>query len=423
MYQCEKALVKHNNSMEGWEEVDVRDTPIISLFDQYSRIYLVLKNTTTQKYSTIYLNDLSVEMGLVTATTTVTQWLTAQGNRNLGGNSGVPKVTSKTVKYNDAWQAGYKLNLNHAFLPNDSPVTDADKADIHLAKSGVDYKQLYDNCLFTVNGLVHLCDRDDFGVYIKDGGRSFFVANDNHVGILSFREVGTLKFIPITEEMIYTPHVGGKLGHAAYLKLPENIGNRTVLLVIGGYLHLLDRLYQPIGERSVKINFADFPLMDRLMNSRHLIDISKVTDTWEQNEANLNPTHVAVSDLYSDASIKAYLTLSQSFVVILDNDNLYVEKHRLESAGLPGRYRAYSRPEWPLRTELGRLPEYLAIPESDIWSVAIQDNFTTNYRYETARWQKEVAIDGSALSANPVFYTQGHLLEIGSDVVTFVEPT
>lgn len=421
MYICTKAIVRKKNSKGRWVEEDLSEASVATLFDTYSEVYLILTHPTLDHEVSLNLADVAAQVAGLLETVSVADWLESLGDRSLPTRDEIPTVTTRQVKYNDAFVAGYTLRLvdPNGSINNDLPV--ADRYNILLTRPDTNYELFYKNCLVTVNGMVHRTDYDASGVYVIEGGKSARIANENHVGLISFRDIGELDFISITEDMIYNPHPNGQLRHQAHIALPKDIGTKMIALVLGGYLHLLDSYFIPTGERSIKIDMANLPLIQRFYASKGLIDLSPMTDLYEKDPT--NPDHVALDDFFSDASIKAFLTLSQSFVVLIDTDNLYVEKHKLEYTGLPGRYYSHFRPDWPIRTELGRLPEYVAIPESDIWVIAVQDNFSTRYRFESTYWHQDVGIDSSRESHAPVFYAQGQLLEIGSDIQGFTPTT
>lgn len=421
VYQLTKAIVRRKNSKGRWVEEDLSATPVATLFNTYTDVYLILSHPSLDHLVSLNLVDVINEVAGLLDTVTVTQWLSTLGDTALPTQDGIPTVTTKQVKYNDVFGAGYKADLVFAEGSFDTEIPDSERDDVMLTRPNTDYELFYKNCLVTMNGLIHRTDFDKNGVYVKGAGKSFRVSNQNHLGLLSFREIGELDFVTITPDMVYNPHPNGKLSEAAYLKMPKSMDGKIVMLVLGGYLHVLDSYFYANGDYSIRIDTANLPWLQRFYAMKKLIDVSPMTDLYDKNPN--NPDHLSVEQFFSDDSIKAFLSLSQSFVVLLDADNLYVEKHKLEYTKLPGRYYARSRPDWPLQTELGRLPEYIAIPESDIWVLAVQDNFSTRYRFESYGWQADKSVDSSRDSVWPVFFAQGHLLEIGSDITGFTPTT
>lgn len=417
MYRYENALARIGNSASRWSEVSLADTPIATIFNFYREVLLVLSNDVLDNLVTLNLIDAVDRFSGADGSVTVSQWLSDLADESLPTTDMVPEVVTATVKYNDVYEAGYKANLAFADGNPFSDVPDSEKEDILLTKPNLDYATFHRNCLVTVNGLIHRTDYDVNGIYVKDAGISFRRANDNHLGILSFKDVGEIECITITPEMLYNPHPSGKFKDSVYVKLPQPTNEKIVMLVLGGYLHLIDSYFHCINDQVIKIDTANLPLLHRFYESRKLISL----DTMEEHHDKSinNPTQIALSELFSDESIAAYLTLSQSFVIILDAPSLYLEKHKLGYGHLPGRYFTHQKPIWPIRTELGRLPEYIAIPETDIWTIAVQDNFSTRYLFETANYETWHSVDASRVSNKPVYYAQGHFLEIGTDHLVY----
>lgn len=423
MYQCERIIAKARGANEGWGEVDKDATALKTLLNDYSKVWVVLSHTLTLRWMSLDLSTAGSFLGGIDETTTVQQWLATLGDLALPTVEGVPTVNKKLVKYNDATLAGYKAYRHNLSLPLDAEVTDAAKTDVRLYRDKTDYALLHSSCLFSFNGLFHIADRNADGVYLKDAGKSLNISGENHIGLVSFREIGALTSVPISPEMIYTPVPNGRLKDMAYIDVGVDIGDKIVLLVIGGYLHMLDSLYQKVGTRSIKIDMANLPMFKRYLQSRTLIDMTPLEKLWSRANQPLNPTYVPLQELEKDETIRTYLSLSQSFVVLVDTDNLYVKKHKVERSGLVGRYRTRQKPSFPFQTEMGRMPEYIALPDTGPqWTLCIQDNYQTTYRHETADWLLQEAVDGSAITVDGRYFSQGHLIEIGSDVVTFAEP-
>lgn len=418
MYHYQNAVVKDKQSAGRWVQANLINSSVAGLFNTYSEVFLIVTHPSVENLLAVNLKDVSVEISSLMDSVTVGQWLQGRGDLSLPTSNDIPTVTAKQVRCNDAFYAKYKIELVNREYSNDSELFDTAKHDLWLSKKGMDYEALYRNCLFTVNGLVHPTDYDPAGLYIFQGGRSGYVANQNHAGLLNFGDIGKMKYIALTDEMIDNHNPLGKLENEAYITLNEDIGHRVVMLSIGGYLHMANNCFRQTGERTIKIEFNKLPYVDRFFCSRKLIDMKAVEDTMDRDAD--NPDHFSVAQLFSDKTIRTYLTLPQTFVILLEADNLYVDKHVAEYTALPGRYYSHGRPQWPLMTELGRLPEYLAWEEDGLYVVAVQDNNRTNFRYVTTEWKLERTIDPQRDSVHPFNYAKGFFLEIGSDVMTTV---
>lgn len=414
MYKYESSLVKRKGFTGRWIDVDLRELPVSRLFDEYQTVFLILSHQTLPNLVSLNLKDVDWLISKYDDTLTVSQWLSTIGDQSLPTRDYIPQSKTETVFYNDLYSAGYKVEITHRLEPFESKTSDDEKHDIRLTRYGTDYQDVYNHCLITVNGLIHRTDYDRNGVYVRNGAQSSRIANEHHLGGISFRNIGKLTFIKINPEDIYSrPET--PLYNTAMVRLPENIGERIPLLVMGGYLHILDDSYAVTGERSIRISVDRTPYIDRFYASRKLMSLSSLEDLCERDSR--NEDHFVYADLIKDEVMRAYLTMDNSFIVLLEADNLFVEKHKLEDPHLPGRYYAYQKPQWPLMTELGRLPAYVADQEeTKTWVISLYDNLFEAMRYRHHEYEGELSLDGARESAHPYHYAPGYLLEIGSDV-------
>lgn len=416
MYKYESSLVKRKGFNGRWIDVDLRDLPVSRLFDEYQTVFLILSHVTLPRHVSLDLKDVDWLIAKYDDTLTVSQWLFNIGDQALPTRDYIPQSKTVTVFYNDLYNAGYKADLVHRLEPFESETSDDEKVDIRLTRYGSDYQDFYNHCLVTVNGLIHRTDYDRDGIYIRNGAQSSRIANEHHLGGISFRNIGKLEFIKISTDDLYGRQETS-LYSTTMVRLPVDIGNRIPLLVLGGYLHILDDSYAITGDRSIRISINRTPYIDRFYASRKLMSMRSVEDLCERDSR--NEDHFVYNDLIKDETIRAYLTMDNSFIVLLEADNLFVEKHKLEDPHLPGRYYAYQKPQWPLMTELGRMPAYVADREATgTWVISVYDNLFENMRYRHHEYEGELSLDGARESAHPYHYAPGYLLEIGSDVTT-----
>lgn len=414
MYTYLKSFVKEKGISGRWLEPDAANNPVISLLEQYEKVFLVLENPSFIEPETLDLKAYSPNLRIVGESTTITEWLASVGNGYLPTVKEEMGKVVNTVKFNDLYSAGYKISLIARRDAEDSTVSDDEKTDILLTRPETDYGFFYHHCLVTVNGLIHRTDYGDKGIYVRDGAKSSRIRNEHHLGGLSFASIGELEYIKITSENIYK-RPGAALYEVAMVELPEEIGNRVPVLVLGGYLHILDGSYTVTGDRSMQISLRKTPFIDRFYSARNLMDMSPVENVC--NRDNRNKGHFVYEDLIADQAIEAFLTLDNSFIVLVNTDNLRTNLHKLEYPHLPGRYYSYEKPNWPLMTELGRLPSYLATYESTgTWVISVCDNLYENRRYFNHEYESEFSLDGSLESAKRYRYAPGFLLEISSDV-------
>lgn len=417
MYSYLTAYTKPKGRRGRWIETDLRATRIIDLYRNYRRVWLILThqslNTDPNAEPTRLLLDMAlVQDKILNQNLTVEQWLSENGDRSLPTTREMPTFETRTVTYSDAVRANYDVQTTKPGVHPEAYFPESEKTDLLLSRPGTDYAFFYKHCLVTVNGYIHQTSYSPHGIYVTDGRRSGKIANLTQVGIISFEKVGAITPVPITDSMFYKPRPDAKLRQGAYLKLNQDLTNKTLLLVLGGYLHVLDEAYQMVGDNLVKINLGRLPLVHRLFESRNYIDLASL----ELPVSDRNPEMVALDDLYSDHSLKAYLKLSQTFFLIVDCPELYVEQHLLEHARLPGRWISYIPPRYPLLKGNGKLEDYVAFHEEDRWVIACDDNLERNYNFDTTEWVFENAVDPTKSTTRPYDYARGYLLEIGREL-------
>lgn len=412
MYTYRSAHVKRTGTDVRWRPEDIRGMPAFSIFDNYYGVQITLEHTALDGLVTVNLRDVIDRIRTLPENLTIESWLSGLNGESLPHHAGGVVEKKGTVKFSTSISSGYKAELAFGGGDPRAEGPDSEKHDIMLTKNGVAYNDLYDRLLVTMNGFIHRHDVDVQGLYVKDGGRTWAKKLSNKIGLLDFGDVGKLDFFSIDADMILAnPHTG-KLIDGAYIELPENIGTRVPLLVIGGYLHTSNSNYYQVGENVIKVDLNAIPLLKRIYESRDEIDISDALDLLETTDR--NPSLYSVEQLNSNEFLRSYLSLKNSFVVLVNVDSIYVEKHKLGYTHLHGRYYDGIKPEWPLSLELGRLPEYVAFMDAGVWTLAVQDNLTTRYLFETKGWKKEPLVDATLLAEGSHYYSQGYLLEIGT---------
>lgn len=413
MYICTRALVRLKGMSARLIQSTVNNTSLEELFENYSTCYLILTHHALQGEVSLALHEHPEIVRSVLPGVTVDQYLTANGNKTLPTSTEVPSLTSATVRYSEAFNAGFSIKAIHPTAGDGGYVNELEQTDLRLTKANYDYGDLFIHSLATVNGLLHITDYRSDGFRIKDAGKSINISNKTQIGLISFKNVGRVTSIPITENMI-SSRPGKLLSSGVVINLGMDISNKAVLISIGGYLHYNNHRYKVVGDSSIVIDWTSLPIAHRYAESRNLIDLSSVDaaiDIPNSHEGALDLTQ-----MNDEAAIKAYMTLSQSFVILVDAKNLYVDRLPLEHTGLAGRYYCHTTPNWPMLLDNGRLAEYLAMKEtSDIWVLSVEDNFTYKYHSDTAP-NIDNYFHPARVSQRPKYYSHAYLLEIGTDL-------
>ncbi len=416
MYSLVSAKVKTEFITGDWWDDDISALTIRELVTQYKIVHLTLSNNFV--LVPIYADLHSwLNLPYMNVNLTLAAWFTAIGNTTLPVTQTPFYYENKKVKYRDAFMSRFDIRRVHPEFDPELPVSVDEKIDLMLSKDGINQTDFTDYCLVSVNGYMHCIESTDRGIYVRKGAEKVKDNDERNVGILSFANVAKVTIKPFTDTVIYTdqsvivPTVTyGSLADSAYIKTGVDLSNKSVLLSIGGYLHVMDDCYSIIGEELIRIDFKRIPLVRRLLESKKYINL----DSLNLTENEFNSSALAVEEILSDDVIRAYLHLSQSFLIIVDTPNLYVQQYLMENGRLPGIYFHPTTTMFPMVIDNGRLAEYLEIYEEGKTQYRIIGNKRKLYMFETIDWKEQVLVDNTQQIYNGQPYAEAVLLEIGT---------
>lgn len=411
MYEFVTAVVRERSIGAQWKETDISNILVFDIYNAYSKVYLELSSIYIEGSIFVDFDTLRAEFSSYQGT--LNQLLIALGNRTLEQVEALPSTQIKFARYSDAIQANYKINTCKVGVSIDTPLPEPDKTDLYVQrpKTNTDVSLIHKNCLVSVNGYFHMTDTDETYTYVLDGGKTMRKSRMNHMGILSFLDIGDVKKVPIKEENIFAQEENSNLKTRTYVHIDEDIENKTVLLVLGGYLIFPDRgSFWQSGDRSFAINFSSMPILERFFESKNYLDL----DALGLDISQANPDMINVDEFLSDDVLKKYLTLSQSFFVIIDSPNFFTNRIFLKHSAMPGMFTAYQDPSYPLIVGYGKSAEYWKTFEDGYWSVNVQDSFFRNYVFTYKPIEQLKNITPNAVPSQTFFHSRGYLLEIGS---------
>jgi hypothetical protein len=352
-------------------------------------------------------------MNNVDPTFTVQQWLDSIGNKALPFEDKLPNEKEYLVRYAQAWHAGYIAQPKGRNSNVNNGGSKFDKEDLILTHPKHPYA-LYDKyCLTTVNGYFHITDYTELGIRVVDGNRTVRRANNNQIGVYSFETVGALTKIPITREMILPQKPGAPLSDAMYLKIPAsvNMTGKVPMLITGGYLQTLGRTFLPVADNMYRVEIGPSLMLDRYIQSIRELDIDNLGLTIDPK----NPTLLSTSEMFSDETMYRYMTMSQSFLVLVETPSLFQEYIPIESLRLPGRFIDASGDNLPLVGAYGRMLDYHTIKETDTFVYAAVDNIRHDYNANHTNWESKPFVDGQRYPAFPWWHDDAFFRVIGTN--------
>lgn len=412
-YTLLSALGKSLAGGQSWSSIDLGNMSFASVIDDYSTVYAILHNPFLT--GPVSLNLADIVPSITNQAQTFNAYLAALGAQALPTSASVPAIQTSYARYMNAFKAGYAVKPIASLSALDSELPVSEKPHALLTREDVSYQSFYKSCLVSINGFLHMTDTDNQnGVWVLNAMRSCIQSKQNKIGIYDFQDLGALTIIPITPEMIYKQNTGLSLSNHAYINVGQDLTSSTVMVVIGGYLHLLDtKTFRLVSGESIMIDFNNYPLLERYYESKDYIDLSNLALT----APSYNPDAVSIEEITSDAAIKALLTLSQSFIVLLDNQQVSLDYVKLEKMRWPGCYASYIEPLYPLVTGFGKLNEYWSVYEQPRWALKCANNLRSNYNFNTVVAREQITVTNHEDPMHPKDISDGYYMQIRSDIV------
>lgn len=408
MYTVQQAIGIPFGINKRWQTIDLTQYTMAALYATFRRVQISLlpQGGTV----TVFLDIQDIAPQYATSTLKFSQVLTSLGDASLPTKATGWVINQRKATFRDALRAGYRVNPVNSNNVVDTSIPTQQLPNIRLTKTAadVDYGFMLNHCLISVNGYYHITDTDGLnGLMVKDAMKSLVLANQDQVGILSFSQMCSLTSVPVTPSMVDHTNEDTPI-----VTLSQNLTNKTVALVLGGYLQFLDgSLLSQVGASSFKIDFKQIDIVNRYYESLNYIDLSSLGIV----KPTANSVEVAVADLTTTSAVAGWLGLSQTFFVIFDTPSLYIERKYVSRSGLPNAYFNYSQPNEPLVMSLGRHPSYWVTYEDNQWRMSLYNNVVPNALYYSTDLHTTVYTSGAQMPGTVGNLDKAYLLEIGRD--------
>lgn len=409
MYEYISSRVLPRQTNAQWIDKDISQSIVRDLYVQYSEIYLKLSRDGEEVF--VDFNQLRTQYA--TYSNRLSVLLQAIGNLGLDTVPSFPEGVNAFAIYQNAFRVGYSAKLadKGVYRAPGYPREAFNDIELTRDKYPTDLSLLHTHCVLSINGYYHMTETDNTKAWIVDGAKSTRAADNAHIGILSFLQVGALHKEKIEIANI-EPSIPGKLIYeGAIIRTTTPVVNKSFFMVIGGYLVFPHPdVFWQISDNSFGLRLKDLRYLERISESLRYIDLTPL-------ELSTSPIHknlLNVEELTSDVVVKKYLTLSQSFFVSVDTPSMFVNKKFLRQMKAPGIFSAFQEPRYPLIMGSGRAVEYWKVNEGHYWSVSASDSFYRNYIFD--REQRHLLSNVTPANSfdRPFFYSQGLMLEIGA---------
>lgn len=422
MYTYDSAIGKSHGDNERWDEVDIGDMKCVDIYLTYQKVFATLSNSVLPNQVSLNLNDIRNEIAGLQVT--FKEFLVQNANKTLPTSNRIPAIRTVVAEYNDAYRAGYKVIPFDPQTSIDSNVPNSARNWLAVTRKETDFKHWYESVLPMVNGFYHRTEYDVNAGYVVDGMLSMRKSGKATLGFHSFANLGKIKTIAIKPEMISTSAPGNPLFDTAIIDTGVDLSKYTVMLSIGGYMFAPgDKAYSVVGEKTVSISLQNTNFQNRFYESRTYLDFSSLNlDPFPTNE-----NMYLVEKITSDEVIRAYLSLSQSFVILLDNDDVYTTTYQCRTSKMPGIFIEYQEPKWPMMVGEGMMANYWAKKEgpktatpffkATQWVLTCIDGYTRNRLMNTNDPYAQNALYPNRVPIWPAKHSFGTFLKITSDIV------
>lgn len=393
MYHVKHAYGHTGARLSAWEPISEPERLTGILAMQYREMWLILTHDDLPHELALNFESIQDQLGM---TQTLSEFLVANEDRALPTQAQLPYIKTGSLLYEDAYRARFTVGIVNEFTSQTHAIYD-DNHWVTLERQDLDTKKAYEHCLVSINGFIHPTDYDVNKLYVQGAVESSLISERAEVGIYSFEQIGKLVFVPITDDIL-SRDVDVALKERTIFKTELDLTRYTPAISLGGYLHVADpRVLRSVGDGLLQLDWSSVPLVKRYYESKEYINLeSIVLDRHSENAELLN-----VEQLYSDENLHAYLTLKQSFLIFIDNNQLSKEHLSIERGPTWDRYLGYERHRLPMLSNTGKLVEYWKIEEEGVQSYFTPRSSQLNYLHRRSDPKRKPNIDPTLIGAFP----------------------
>lgn len=391
MYQLINAVIRPYDSSRPISTVIVNDLNIRSLIVSNKECYLILTNDVLDGEHVLNIKDVIEDVFKKDPDLTVDQWLSTLGNKSLPTSINELRIEEGRVRSVDAFQAGYNISPSSGRrMMDDDNLIQEDLVDLAIYKDDFNHIELGKSMLTSVGGYLHLTDYDDMGIYVKQGNLTANKYTSLKTNLISFAGVGGLELVPLSECNKIASDGVFKFNGVDIVS-PSSLSNKTVYLSIAGHLMTKVDDYKISGDKTINLNISNLLLLEKYVLMRDILDTTSIDLLVDRGAKDI----LLKEDFKSDEVIDAFLNLSQSFIIIVDNSSVTTELVRVEEAGPIGKYFIYGSPSKLIVTGDMRLPpKYTTLEDKcHVLSTSIENGLVPNYYQIRSSLEEEVFIN------------------------------
>jgi hypothetical protein len=416
-----------NNITDQWVSIsNALNVPILALLNAYQQIYLEY----TENGTTYYFNLCSVNPELLIPYsnsdkllyTNLSDFLAANGNLLIIGSNVQLQLNIENynlVNYHNLFDANYRVKVNGADLTLINKVYP------------ISPEYVLNNCLITINGFIYPTELSvnpaglSLGndISVINGSTNFTKLIGSQLGVLDFSDIGTLSQFPFSSKDFINAD-----GYYSNIKLAlpsqYNPAINSVLVILNGYLNLIDGEALSIsnGQLNINISMLNFvsryletsiymPLSDLIVNGSEInyfpsqdnyLSYSGISDGYsELLEATTGYGSYNDNQIVNDQLIMDYINNTPCMIVLVNTPTIQSQSFYPQTGNFPGRIDLPIDPLYPLTTYTGRLVEYTKTKNENNYKLEVIDEVL-----------KHLVFVGSNYYTNNTFYSDWSLTNV-----------
>lgn len=414
MYSYISSWVKPSRYNTPYSDVNLNDMLLSDILRDFNDGYIVLSNTGLSRPVYLDIHNLRRDKVPINLTKTLRGWLQSIDDLTLMASSTMPTYSTEQVLSRDATLAGFKIDLCEPNKDANTGASVGNKTNLFITNPLGRHNVLQTRVLTTVNGFLHLNRPYSTGIQVYDGGKSMLHAKSNNVGLISFEKIGDVQQIPIKAEHLHRYTPATPFNTTVMLDLDVSLVGKSIILSLGGYMFVAPSFTKIANDESglLEINLSKIDIPLKLLKSYEFIDLSDA-GIVEADPDNLSFGKIRISEVMSDVAIRKWLTLPQSFVIVVDTPVLTLERIPTQRTGLYGVFETHENPYLPLMDHYGRLPEYWAKQQHDAWIIQINNPIYKPHLYNLAV-KTDIEFVNDIMPGRAQFLTPPTLLNIVS---------
>lgn len=319
----------HVQYHDGWYSDDIGDVSF-KHYKSFNEVRIALTNDNLDFAGELRITNPLKDLVNASDEDTLKTWLVK--NDNLYIDYVYPytdwDAPRKNIVMVDLIAAGYKIVPSKPDVSPDTVVLPDDCNDLFISKENVSGHDFSKNMLVCVNGLIHKTKSNESGCYVLGGYHH--IRNDGYFQLhgICTRNISAFKLVDFKDKVHILDFDMNR--NVVTLKVGEDIADKNIALVIGGFLYLQSECYKLVGRDKIQINFNNMPLVERHLQHYTALTPSVLTETRKELTTNITDIEGLTNLLRHDCT----------FLVVFDTafGRMYCDSYPLENARLNGKY-------------------------------------------------------------------------------------